>query len=130
MPFLSLPLDFPIASSSDSCLLLLFMPSYAILMRLNDWTSSSMAAQLSSQALSSVILRLNENLCLGGLGLLGGALLLVLVLVLRLLGERQLKDLKDLLIGDLLVGLELGKIRSRGSTQTGDTVLGDGCSHG
>ena len=89
-----------------------------------------MAAQLSSQALSSIILPLNENLCLGGLGLLGGALLLVLVLVLRLLGKRLLKDLKNLLIGDLLVGLELGKIRGRGRTQTGDTVLGDGYFHG
>ena len=130
MPFLSLSLDFLIVSSSDSCLLLLFMPSYAILMRLHNWTSSSMAAQLSSQALSSIILPLNENLCLGGLGLLGGALLLVLVLVLRLLGKRLLKDLKNLLIGDLLVGLELGKVRSRRSTQTGDTVLGDGYFHG
>lgn len=86
-----------------------------------------MAAQLPSQALSSVILRLDENLCLGGLSLGGG--LLLLVLVLRLLGKRLLKDLKDLLVGDLLVGLELGKVRSRRSTQTGDTVLGDGCSH-
>jgi len=128
MPFLSLPLDFPTVSSSDSCLLLLFMPSYAILMRLHSWASSSMAAQLSSQALSPILLRLSENLCLGGLSLLGGALLL-LVLVLRLLGKRLLKDLEDLLVGDLLVGLELAKVRSRRSTETGDTVLGDGCCH-
>ena len=87
-----------------------------------------MAAQLPSQALSSVILRLDENLCLGGLCL--GSGLLLLVLVLRLLGKRLLKDLKNLLIGDLLVGLELGKIRGRGRTQTGDTVLGDGYFHG
>jgi hypothetical protein len=86
-----------------------------------------MAAQLPSQALSSVILRLDENLCLGGLGL--GGRLLLLVLVLRLLGKRLLKDLKNLLVGDLLVGLELGKVRSGRSTQTGDTVLGDGYSH-
>ena len=88
-----------------------------------------MAAQLRSKALSSTILHLDKSLCLGGLGLLGGGLLL-LVLVLRLLGKRLLKDLKNLLVGDLLVGLELGKVRSRRSTQTGDTVLGDGCSHG
>ena len=87
-----------------------------------------MAAQLPSQALSSVILRLDENLCLSGLSLGDG--LLLLVLVLRLLSKRLLKDLKNLLVGDLLVGLELGKVRSRRSTQTGDTVLGDGCSHG
>lgn len=85
-----------------------------------------MAAQLRSKALSSTILRIGKKLCLGGLSLLGGALLL-LVLVLGLLSKRLLKNLQNLLVGDLLVGLELGKVRSRRSTQTGDTVLGDGC---
>lgn len=88
-----------------------------------------MAAQLRSKALSSTILRVDKKLCLGGLSLLGGALLL-LVLVLGLLSKRLLKNLQDLLVGDLLVGLELGKVRSRRSTQTGDTVLSDGCSDG
>jgi hypothetical protein len=105
------------------------MPSYAILLRLHNWVYPSMAAQLRTRALSSTILPCDKNLCLGSLGLLGGGLLL-LVLVLRLLGKRLLKDLENLLVGDLLVGLELGKIRSRGSTETGDTVLGDGCSRG
>jgi hypothetical protein len=127
MPFPSLPLDLSAVSSFDSCLFLLFMLSYTILLRLHNQTCSSVAAQLRSKALSSIILRLDENLCLGGLCL--GSGLLLLVLVLRLLGNGLLKNLKDLLIGDLLVGLELGKIRSGGSTQTGDTVLGDGCSY-
>jgi hypothetical protein len=103
------------------------MPSYAILLRLHNWIRPSMAAQLRTKALSCTILPSDKNLCLGGLGLLGGSLLL-LVLVLRLLGKRLLKNLEDLLVSDLLVGLEFGKIRSRRSTETGDTVLGDGCS--
>jgi hypothetical protein len=126
MPFLSLPLDLFTVSSFDSCLFLLFMPSYAILLRLHNWTCSSVAAQPQSKALSSIVLRFDEDLCLSGLSLGLGSGLLLLVLVLRLLGNGLLKNLKNLLVGDLLVGLELGKVRSRGSTQTGDTVLGDG----
>lgn len=75
------------------------------------------------------MLRVDKKLCLGGLSLLSGALLL-LVLVLGLLGKRLLKNLQNLLVGDLLVGLELGEVRSRRSTETGDTVLGDGCFDG
>lgn len=80
------------------------------------------------QKLSSlnILVSLGRNLCLGGLSLLGAGLLL-LVLVLRVLSKRLLKNLQDLLVGDLLVGLELGKVRSGGCTQAADTVLGDGC---
>lgn len=102
------------------------MPSYCVSVTRDV---SVWLLQLRSKALSSTILRIDKNLCLGGLSLLSSALLL-LVLVLGLLSKRLLKDLENLLVGDLLVGLELGKVRSRRSTQTGDTVLGDGCSHG
>lgn len=53
---------------------------------------------------------------------LGRLLLLALVL-----GEGLLKDLEDLLVLDLVVGLELGQIPSGRSSQLGDTVLGDSC---
>lgn len=62
---------------------------------------------------------------------LGGLLLLVLVLLgASRLGQGTLKDLENLRVLDLLVGLELGKIGSGGSSKTGDTVLGDGCIEG
>lgn len=63
-----------------------------------------------------------------GLSLLGsGLLLLVLVLVAGVSGQGALEDLENLLILDLLVGLELGQIRGGGGRQFGDTVLGDSC---
>lgn len=49
-------------------------------------------------------------------------LLLLLALV---LGQWLLKNLQDLLVGDLLVRLELGQVPGRGATELGDTVLGD-----
>lgn len=57
----------------------------------------------------------------------GGLLLLVLVLLVAGgTGQRLLEDLQDLLILDLLVGLELLQVNV-GSSKLGDTVLGDGC---
>lgn len=58
--------------------------------------------------------------------LLSGRLLLVLALA--LLSNGLLKNLQNLLIGNLLVGLELGEIRGRGCAEASDTVLGDGCN--
>lgn len=59
--------------------------------------------------------------------LLGG-LLLVLVLVLVASGASKglLEDLKDLLILDLLIRLNLLEIGSGGGGELGDTILGNG----
>lgn len=59
--------------------------------------------------------------------LLGGGLLLVVLVLLGAggSGQRALEDRKDLLVLDLLVRLELGKIRGGGSGKTGDAVLGN-----
>lgn len=68
-------------------------------------------------------------LTLGTVGLLSRLLLVVLVgLVAGGSGQWALQDLEDLLILDLLVRLELGQIGGGGRSQTGDTVLGDGCA--
>lgn len=57
----------------------------------------------------------------------GGLLLLVLVLLVASgTGQGLLKDLEDLLVLDLLVGLVLLQVNV-GSGELGDTVLGDGC---
>lgn len=57
----------------------------------------------------------------------GSLLLLVLVLLVTgRAGQGLLQDLKDLLILDLLVGLELREIRSVGRGKTGNAVLCDG----
>lgn len=57
----------------------------------------------------------------------GGLLLLVLVLLVTSgTGKGLLKDLEDLLVLDLLVGLVLLQVNV-GSGKLGDTVLGDGC---
>lgn len=67
-------------------------------------------------------------LTLGTVGLLSRLLLVVLVgLVAGGSGQWALQDLEDLLILDLLVRLELGQVGGGGRSQTGDTVLGDGC---
>lgn len=67
-------------------------------------------------------------LLLSTVSLLGGLLLLVLVgLVAGGAGQRALQDLEDLLVFNLLVGLEQRKVRGTGGGQTLDTVLGDGC---
>lgn len=58
---------------------------------------------------------------------LGGRLLLLLALV---LGEGKLEDLEDLLIRDLLVGLELGQVPGGRPSKLCDAVLGDGCVTG
>lgn len=55
-----------------------------------------------------------------------GLLLLVLVLLARVAGQGLLKNLEDLLIHNLLVRLHLGEVQSRGSTNLGEAVLGDG----
>lgn len=55
---------------------------------------------------------------------LGGRLLLLLALV---LGKGKLEDFQDFLIRDLVVGLELGQIPGRGTSEPRDAVLGDGC---
>lgn len=49
-------------------------------------------------------------------------------LLLRLLGlcDGLLEDLEDLLVGDLLVGLVLGHVKSWGGSKLLDAVLGDG----
>lgn len=59
----------------------------------------------------------------GGLGLL----LALVLLVTGRAGKGLLEDLEDLLILDLLVGLNLLKIDGLGSSELGETVLGDGC---
>lgn len=57
----------------------------------------------------------------------GGLLLLALaLLVAGGAGQGLLKDLQDLLILDLLVGLELLQVNG-GSSKLGETVLGDRC---
>jgi hypothetical protein len=38
-----------------------------------------------------------------------------------------LQNLENLLVGDLLVRLDLAQVKSRGASQLGDAVLGDGC---
>lgn len=60
--------------------------------------------------------------------LFGSGLLLVALalLVTSRAGQGLLEDLEDLLILDLLVGLELGEIDLAGGRKLGDTVLGDG----
>jgi len=61
--------------------------------------------------------------------LFAGGLLLLVVLALLVAGragQRLLEDLENLLILDLLVGLELGEIDSAGGSKLGDPVLGDG----
>lgn len=70
----------------------------------------------------------NSHLLLIGLLalLLGGLLLLVLALAASVPGEGLGKDGKDLLILDLLVGLELGEVERRGGAKLGEAVLGDG----
>lgn len=58
------------------------------------------------------------------------SLLLLLVFILLVAGragQGLLQDLQDLLILDLLVGLELREIRGVWRSKTGDPVLGDGC---
>ena len=64
------------------------------------------------------------------LGLLGGLLLRLLLLVLLacVAAERLLKDLQNLLIGDLLVSLVLAHIKLWRRAKLGDAVLGDGYS--
>lgn len=59
--------------------------------------------------------------------LLGGGLLLVALalLVTGRAGEGLLKDLEDLLVLDLLVGLVLGEIELGGGSKLGDAVLGN-----
>ena len=60
-----------------------------------------------------------------------GGLLLLVVLVLLVAGragQGLLEDLQDLLILDLLVGLEPGKVGSVGCGKLGDAVLRDGCA--
>lgn len=59
-------------------------------------------------------------------GLLGGLLLLLLVLVAGVPGQRLLQNLKNLLVLDLLVRLDLAQVKSRRGAQLGDAVLGDG----
>lgn len=49
-----------------------------------------------------------------------------LLLGLLWLGDGLLEDLEDLLVGNLLVGLVLGHVKSWGSSKLGDAVLGDG----
>ncbi len=58
-------------------------------------------------------------------GLLDG-LLLLLVLGFGLLCQGLLEDLEDLLVGDFLVGLELGEIGGGWSCDSLETVLCDG----
>ena len=54
-------------------------------------------------------------------------LLLVLVLALaRISGERLLQDFENLFVLNLLVRLELGQVESRRRTKLGDAVLGNG----
>lgn len=56
-----------------------------------------------------------------------GLLLLVLVLLVAGgAGQGLLKNLEDLLVLELLVGLDLLKVDSAGGGKLGDTVLGDG----
>lgn len=57
----------------------------------------------------------------------GGLLLLALVLLVAgRAGQGLLQDLQDLLILNLLVGLELGEIGGVGRSKLGDAVLGNG----
>lgn len=84
---------------------------------------------VSSRRLLVVAVLLILTLLLGG-SLLGG-LLLLLVLALALPGvpgQRLLKDLEDLLVGDLVVRLVLADVQRRGTAQLGDAVLGNGYS--
>jgi hypothetical protein len=62
----------------------------------------------------------------GGLGLL----LALVLLVASRAGKGLLKDLEDLLILELLVRLDLLEIHRLGSSELGETVLGDGCKWG
>lgn len=56
-----------------------------------------------------------------------GLLLLVLVLLVTGgAGQGLLKNLEDLLVLELLVGLDLLKVDGAGGGKLGDTVLGDG----
>lgn len=64
----------------------------------------------------------------GGSSLLGRLLLLLaLALLSRVSGQGLLQNLENLLVGDLLVRLDLAQVKSRGASQLGDAVLGDGC---
>ena len=61
-----------------------------------------------------------------GIFTLGGLLLLlVLVLGSRRPGQGLLKNLKNLFVRDLLVGLDLFEVEGWGSRQSGQAVLGD-----
>ena len=62
----------------------------------------------------------------GGLGLL----LALVLLVSGRAGKGLLKDLEDLLILELLVRLDLLEVDRLGSSELGETVLGDGCKWG
>lgn len=61
--------------------------------------------------------------------LLGRLLLLLLVLGLgtRGLGQRLLENFEDLLIGNLLIGLERLEVWCLWCSELCETVLGDGC---
>lgn len=65
---------------------------------------------------------LNLLITAGGLGLL----LALVLLVTSRAGKGLLEDLENLLIFDLLVGLDLLEINGLGSGKLGETVLGDG----
>lgn len=55
-----------------------------------------------------------------------GLLLWLLLLVTGVARQGLLQDLEDLLVLDFLVCLVLAQVQGRGSSQLGDTVLGDG----
>ena len=57
--------------------------------------------------------------------LLSGLLLLALVLLASVPGQRLLEDLKNFLIHNLLIRLVLLKVQRRRGTQLGDAVLGN-----
>ena len=79
---------------------------------------------------SLLLVTLIALLLVGSLG--GWLLLLLLVLGLgaRSLCQGLFKDLEDLLVGDLLVGLEGLKIWCLWCAELCETVLGDGCDRG